>query len=64
MMPQGANKTSSKFIRETQISKTECIEICKSNNPAESGGYNTPSLGTIFGTGLALGFIPLIGDAV
>jgi hypothetical protein len=38
------------FIRETQISKTQCIEICKSNNffttgesnPAEGGGYNTP----------------------
>ena len=25
---------------ETQISKTKCIEICKSNNPAASGGYN------------------------
>jgi hypothetical protein len=32
------------FIRETQISKTKCIEICKSINLAESGGYNTPSL--------------------
>ncbi len=29
------------FICETQISKTKCIEICKSNNTAESGGYNT-----------------------
>jgi alcohol dehydrogenase len=28
------------FYRETQISKTQCIEICKSNNPAASGGYN------------------------
>jgi alcohol dehydrogenase class IV len=28
------------FYRETQISKTKCIEICKSNNPAASGGYN------------------------
>ena len=27
---------------ETQISKTKCIEICKLNNPAESGGFNTP----------------------
>jgi len=26
---------------ETQISKTKCIEICKSNNPASSGGCNT-----------------------
>ena len=25
---------------ETQISKTKCVEICKSNNPAASGGYN------------------------
>jgi len=33
-----------KFIRETQISKTKCIEICKSNNPDEVGGYNTPLL--------------------
>jgi hypothetical protein len=24
---------------ETQISKTKCIEICKPNNPAKSGGY-------------------------
>jgi hypothetical protein len=30
------------FIRETQISKTQCIEIFKSNNPAEGGGFNTP----------------------
>ena len=30
------------FIRETQISKTQCIEICKSNNPAGGGGFNTP----------------------
>ena len=29
---------------ETQISKTKCIEICKSNNPAISGGYNTPPI--------------------
>ena len=28
------------FYRETQILKTQCIEICKSNNPAASGGYN------------------------
>jgi alcohol dehydrogenase class IV len=28
------------FYRETQISKMKCIEICKSNNPAASGGYN------------------------
>ena len=41
---------STQFIRETQISKTKCIEICKSNNPAESGGYNTPSLGAEFGS--------------
>ena len=39
-----------RFIRETQISKTECIEICKSNNPAESGGFNTPALWRIFGS--------------
>ncbi|MBN1415557.1 MAG: hypothetical protein JW973_10690 [Bacteroidales bacterium] len=32
------------FIRETQISKTQCIEICKLNNPAEGGGFNTPQL--------------------
>jgi hypothetical protein len=24
---------------ETQISETKCIEICKPNNPAKSGGY-------------------------
>jgi hypothetical protein len=30
---------------ETQISKKKCIEICKSNDPAISGGYNTPPLG-------------------
>jgi len=30
------------FIRETQISKPQCIEICKSNNPAGGGGFNTP----------------------
>jgi hypothetical protein len=29
------------FIRETQISKTQCIEICKLNNPAEGGGFHT-----------------------
>ena len=32
------------FIRETQISKTQCIEICKFNNPTEGGGFNTPQL--------------------
>ena len=26
---------------ESQISKTKCTEICKSNYPASSGGYNT-----------------------
>ena len=30
---------SLEFDRETQISKTKCIEICKSNNPAKGGGY-------------------------
>ena len=35
---------------ETQISKTKCIEICKSNNPAISGGYNTPPLGAELGS--------------
>jgi hypothetical protein len=30
-----------KFIRETQISKAQCIEICKLNNPAEGGGFHT-----------------------
>ena len=30
---------STEFDRETQISKTKCIEICKSNNPAKGGGY-------------------------
>jgi len=29
---------------ETQISKTKCIEICKSKNPATSGGDDTPPL--------------------
>jgi hypothetical protein len=29
------------FIRETQILKVERIKICKSNNPAKSGGLNT-----------------------
>ena len=58
-----ASKARSLFIRETQISKTKCIEICKSNNPAESGGYNLPAgrlvprhLGRYLGPGLALGF--------
>jgi hypothetical protein len=37
-------KESSGLYCETQISKTKCIEICKSNNPAISGGYNTPPL--------------------
>ncbi len=40
---------------ETQISKTECTEICKSNNPAISGGYNTPPLGEEFRSGACLG---------
>ncbi len=35
---------------ETQISKTKCIEICKSNNPAISGGYNTPPPGAELGS--------------
>jgi hypothetical protein len=30
-----------KFIRETQILKAQCIEICKLNNPAEGGGFHT-----------------------
>jgi superfamily II RNA helicase len=30
---------STEFDRETQISKTKCIEICKSNNPPKGGGY-------------------------
>ena len=45
------------FYCETQISKTNnleghyrCIEISKSNNPAISGGYNTPSLGAELGS--------------
>ncbi|MEN6421843.1 MAG: 4'-phosphopantetheinyl transferase superfamily protein [Smithella sp.] len=41
------------FIRlfcETQISKTKCIEICKSSNPAISGGYNTPPIGAELGS--------------
>jgi len=31
------------FIREIQILKRQCIEICESNNPHASGGrgYNT-----------------------
>jgi hypothetical protein len=33
------------FCCETQISKTKCLEICKTNNPATSGGYNTPPFG-------------------
>ena len=50
-----------RIIRETQISKTQCIEICKSNNPAEGGGFNTPQLccGISFQS-LLWGFIPLI----
>jgi hypothetical protein len=49
------------FICETQISKTQCIEICKSNNPAEGGGFNTPQLccGICFQS-LLWGFIPVI----
>jgi hypothetical protein len=38
------------FYCETQISKTKCIAICKSNNPAISGGYNTPPLGRELGS--------------
>jgi hypothetical protein len=41
--------TQAVLYSETQISKTNnleghyrCIEICKSNNPAKSGGYNAP----------------------
>jgi hypothetical protein len=41
------------FIRETQISKTKCIEICKSNPAYMAGlkaeGIIPPSLGAIFG---------------
>jgi hypothetical protein len=50
-----------RFIRETQISKTQCIEICKSNNPAEGGGFNTPQLccGISFHS-LLWDFIPVI----
>jgi hypothetical protein len=36
------------FIRETQISGVLRTEICKSNNPDQVGGYNTPSLGAKF----------------
>jgi len=46
------------FIRlfcETQISKTKCIEICKSNNPAISGGYNTPPIEAELGFRACLG---------
>jgi hypothetical protein len=32
------------FIRETQILKTQCTEICKLNNPAEGGGFHTRDL--------------------
>jgi hypothetical protein len=38
------------FYCEAQISKTKYIEICKSNNPAISGGYNTPPLGVELGS--------------
>ena len=50
------------FIRETQISEAERTEICKSNNPDEVGGYNTPQLccGICFQS-LLWGFIPVIG---
>ncbi|MCX6224680.1 MAG: SIS domain-containing protein, partial [Bacteroidia bacterium] len=37
------------FYCETQISKTKCIEICKSNNPATSGGYDAQPLGAELG---------------
>ncbi|MBN1366213.1 MAG: formate dehydrogenase accessory protein FdhE [Syntrophaceae bacterium] len=43
------NKVSDSYC-ETQISKTKCIEICKSNNPAISGGYNTPPFGAELGS--------------
>ena len=42
------------FIRETQISKTQCIKICKSNNPAEGGGIKFQSL--------LWDFIPVIAE--
>ncbi len=38
------------FYCETQISKTKCIEICKSNNPATSGGYDAQLLGAELGS--------------
>jgi general secretion pathway protein K len=43
-------RTGGKNYCKTQISKTKCIEICKSNNPAISGGYNTPPLGAELGS--------------
>ncbi|MBN1364880.1 MAG: metallophosphoesterase family protein [Syntrophaceae bacterium] len=45
----GHSHTPVYFCCETQILKTKCVEICKSNNPAISGGYNTPPLGSELG---------------
>jgi hypothetical protein len=38
------------FIGETQILKVKRIKICKSNNPAKSGGLNTPQIALGFHT--------------
>jgi hypothetical protein len=40
---------------ETHVSKTKCVEICKSNNPAISGGYDTPPVGAELGSGACPG---------
>ena len=39
---------SVEFDRETQISKTKCIEICKSNNSAKGGGYSSTRDDTLY----------------
>jgi hypothetical protein len=53
--------TQTGFIRETMISGALRTEICKSNNPAESGGFNTQQLccENCFQS-LLWGFIPVI----
>jgi hypothetical protein len=50
MIIGGLGVAIASFYCETQISKTKCIEICKSNNPAISGGYNTPPRGAELGS--------------
>jgi phospholipid-binding lipoprotein MlaA len=54
-------KTYLTLIRETQILKVKRIKICKSNNPAKSGGLNTTqgALEKFFQNSLR-GFIPVV----